>query len=82
MRRATIAICLINAAFVVVMWMGLGGSDPEGNALAEALIVLLALVFVATTVPAFILAVAGRLPRVAMGLALTSSFLCLMVYAF
>jgi hypothetical protein len=78
MRRATLVICAINAAYLFFLWTRLGGSDPAGNALEEAWLVLTALFFAATSVPAVILALRGRLPRIALALALISSVLCLL----
>jgi hypothetical protein len=82
MRPATFVLCLINAGLLLMSWMGRGGSDIAGNALEEALLVLWALIFAVTALPAFALAVAGRLPRIAFWLAFAGSLLSLLVYSF
>ena len=63
------AICLIDAAFMLSAWLGLGSSDPAGNAIMAGLTMFLALVFAVTTIPALALALVGRLPRTALALA-------------
>ena len=77
MRRATLAIGLIDAAFILLSWLSLGGSDIAGNAISQGLTVLVTLVFAVTALPALALALFGRLPRVA--LALSLAFLLLVV---
>jgi hypothetical protein len=81
MRRATFVLCLINAAFLFSQWRGLGSSDPAGNAIMAGLLEACALTFAVTALPAFALAVAGWLPRVAFWLAVVCSSLILLIYA-
>jgi hypothetical protein len=79
MRRATFALCLIDAVFLLFTWAGLGGSDPAGNAIMAGLAVLFALIFAVTALPAIALALAGRLPRTAFWLAFACSSLFLLI---
>jgi hypothetical protein len=70
MRRATLAICLADAGFILFSWLSHGGSDIAGNAIDQDFTIFLTLVFAVTALPAFALALFGRLPRVALALAL------------
>jgi hypothetical protein len=76
-RRVTLAVSLIDAAFILFCWLSLGGSDLAGNAISQALTIFVTLVFAVTALPAFALALFGRLPRVALALSLV--FLLLLV---
>jgi hypothetical protein len=80
MRAATFVICLLNAAYLLISWVSRGGSDLAGNGLEEALLELCGLIFAATALPAFALAIAGRLPRTAFWLAFACSSLFLLVH--
>lgn len=80
MRRVTLAICGIDAAFMLFAWLSLGGSDPAGNAISEGLTILVALIFAATVLPALVLTALGRLPRLARALALLFLLLCVAPY--
>ena len=80
MRLVTLALCLIDAAFMLFAWLSLGGSDPAGNAISQGLTMLVALAFALTALPALALALAGRLPRVALALSLAFFLLLVMPY--